>query len=137
MFALPAGLFAGPAGMITSWFASAFGKIIGILALLAIVATIFGSIYFSWAHTIKEAEDLKLKAQQQELIIKNKNAEIKQLKDLAEIQRQAEVNQVQDNKEIDFQSDAVLAWLAQRTGPDAQAPDIVKDTFRKLYGKKQ
>ena len=136
MFSLLAGIFGGPAGVVTGWFASLAGKVIGILALLAIIGGLLASVYFSYTDSIRAAEDAKLQVKQQAQIIANKNAQIKNLQDLADIQSKVVTDQTVDNKAIDLQSDSVRAFLAQRdSSKDTGSSQVLKDTFDKLYGK--
>lgn len=133
MFALLAGLFSGPATVVTTWFASLIGKIIGVLAILAVAASALASIYFSWETGIKDREDLKIQVQNQARIIQDKQAQIKQMQDMADIQARVQADQVKDNKAIDLQSDSVKEFLSHQTGKPASK--LLKDTVTKLGGK--
>src|SRR5690242_12274678 len=80
MFKIITGLFAGPAGVVTDFFASIYGKLIGLLAILAIIAGLGASVYFSWTHTVRMAEEARYAAAQAQQLVKDKTAEVNQLK---------------------------------------------------------
>lgn len=137
MFAILSGLFAGPAASVTSWFASAFGKLIGVLAILAIIVACGTSVYFNWEGAIKDAANAKIAIVRQKELIDSKNKEIQVLKDTEALKDQKIQEQAKVIGDINLQSDSVQAWIAQKKGTaggDREASDIIKETFKQLYG---
>lgn len=136
MFKLIVGMLAGPAGTVTAWFASAAGKIIGILAILGIIAVCGTSVYFSWESAIKNAEAAKYEVAKRDALITNKNKEIQVLKDTDALKDQKLKEQSEAIAAINLQSDSVQAWITSQKGTkgDREASDIIKETFKRLHG---
>ncbi len=130
------GIFGGPVGVVGGWFASTWGKVLGLGAIVALVASIGGAIYWSWSSAIKDATAAKyIQAQQADTIANNEN-EIRILKNMAEVQADAIVKHSKSKAEVDLNSDAVSAWIKGRPPEkDRDASEIIKETFERLYGK--
>ena len=136
MFKLIAALAGGPAGVVTGWFASFYGKLIGFLAIVAVIGGLGASVYFSWTHTVREAERAKLAAAQSAELAKDKQAEIDQLKALEEDKNKAQIDLQKVIQDGNANSDAVKAWISQQpTTEDRPASKILEETFDRLYGK--
>lgn len=138
MFALLTALFSGPATTVTGWFTSFFGKIIGVLAIVALIGGMGTSVYFSWTHDIKVAEDAKLAAAQAQELAKAKEAEIAQLKDLQDKREKAQTDLQAVTNQTNQNSAAVRAWLDQQpVADDRPVSNVISETFDRLYGKAQ
>lgn len=136
MFKTLVSLAGGPAGVITGWFASFYGKLIGFLAIVAVIGGLGTSVYFSWTHTVRDAERAKLAAAQAQELAKDKDAEIKQLKDLQADKDKAQIDLQTAIQQGSISSDAVRAWIAQQPATeDRPASKILEETFDRLYGK--
>jgi hypothetical protein len=132
-------LLGGPFGTIFSWFSSAFGKVIAVLGALAIITTLATTVYFSWKGSIEAASELRAQTQRQAELIRDKNQEIQNLKNLDALKARTLKDFQESSKGDNLLSDSVLAWLAQQNkDPKVEEPEssqILKDTFLKLYGK--
>jgi hypothetical protein len=132
-----AGLVAGPAGVVTSFFASLWGKLIGFLAILGVICVTLGSIYFSFKDTIQSGEEAKMAVQQQRTLVKSKQDEINRLNKLQVLKDKAIADATASTKSVDDQSSTIEDWIkANGIGAsDREASDVIKQTFDKLYGK--
>jgi hypothetical protein len=136
MFKLITSLFAGPAGVVTDFFASFYGKLIGFLAITGIIVGLGTSVFFSFQNDIKAGEDAKLAAAQAQQLVKDKDAQIAQLKATQQAAAQAQADLQAAAAQATQNTDAVQSWIAQQpaTG-DRPASDVIKQTLDQLYGK--
>lgn len=136
MFKTIAALLGGPAGVVTEWFASFYGKLIGFLAIVALIGGLGTSVYFSWTNNIREGEQAKLAAQQAEQLARDKDAEIKQLKSLDEAKEKAQKDLAAATATGNSNSEAIKTWIATQPAPaDRPVSSVIQETFDRLYGK--
>lgn len=136
MFASLIALLGGPAATVTSWFTSWIGKAIAVLSLLGILAACGTSVYFSWAHAIRDAEAAKFEVAKRDALIENKNKEIKILTDTNALKEQKIKDLGDAVSAVNLQSDSIAAWIASQKGTkgDRESSDILKETFKRLHG---
>lgn len=137
MFKSILAVFTGPAGIVGGWFASLWGKVIGILAILGVITVTLGLIYFSFKDSIQEAAEAKFTIQQQKTLVKEKDVELKRLQDLDKLKDSSEAAQAQATKSAQDKSQEVQDWIKSNgTGSvDRVSSDVITQTFDKIYGK--
>lgn len=132
MFKILAGIISGPAGVISAWFTSTFGRIIGVLALLGVIGAGITVGYLSWEHTVKAAEDAKYQLAAKDAIIKNRDSEIKILKAQETIQADEAKKQAASNAAINAQTGSVEEWIKAHKGGDRPASEVLTTTVNKV-----
>jgi hypothetical protein len=117
------GFFISPLGQIVA-------KALGIL--LAVAGAI--GIYFYVKASIIETERLRIEKQQLEQLVIQKELRIKQMNDISDIQ--SAVTQKQKESDTVDENRTTKTDEAIDRSKDHEASDVLKETFRNLYGVK-